>query len=743
MPNTTKSFELVQLLLMKNTSKDEFLDFEQRFQSFINQSPSFLHSVGKEGFFPSFFFGMFATVLDTELATAIGIEKLYFRFDDNRTLKIAALTNKEELKCITVSDQADNRHLGFSKEELEKIKLECKIGTRFDKLKKEEHEITIIEKEVRYRKIDSAFSKEHDSLRKDFTQIEKIKDQQSLESLIKKLENKNIKELKDEDYKKARETMGEILEYVTDVHDQYKGKVPFSNNESSYHGFLSGFLINFKYRYHLKLYLELFAGKGYADIILLVRGADKSLNSIPIIIELKAGTGEASRVEKALKQVQEYVKGYFSNSIQMVTTASKAVCVVLNFDMIHHGKIALDIESFTDRKGNSVIEKLLNTRTKVIAAEVIREQLKYLYYGIVWSSGGSDNINYVSKMILGQLILVPDTIKDEKLGKYIFIYDQNDKMVTGSQTRLKAAEESIAGCVTTIVLFMEKEVLILNINEMAKAGLKMPNKRVPIEYIERIKNTREIKIQEIDFHLYRAPSNNNPFDRYCKKDTGVTINTYDSLNEYKGNRGMLQGNFASIVKNKEFKAALNKAIKSGEYDDYKKLFEEISRVLHPFESLINNEATFQAVLHGLFSSYSDNDIKVITEFQSGSGNKVDMMLVIQATDEAKEYSPVGIELKFAEQGKLKSKEREAKDQLQRYKQGEAYKVITDSGKAKLMYAVFNKDAADINSLIKIGDKFLDVEVKHSSDAMLFGKQPTGQVEESVTYQAGPSRAVNY
>ncbi|WP_341812359.1 hypothetical protein [Wolbachia endosymbiont (group A) of Conops quadrifasciatus] len=500
--------------------------------------------------------------------------------------------------------------------------------------------------------------------------------------------------------------------------------------------------MNFKYRYHLKLYLELFAGKGYADIILLVRGTNKSLNSIPIIIELKAGTGQASTVIKALKQAQDYVKASFSNSIRMVTTAEEAICVGLNFEMVDHGNVGIDVENFLSREGNSVIERLLST--EAVNAEAIRKQLEYLYYGIVWSNGGSDNVNYVSRMILGQLVFIPDIIKREKLGKYILIYDKNDKMVTGSQTRLKTAEESIADCVTTIVLTIGKKIFILNVNEKNKFVLKVQtSKRIPIENIRGIQNVNDIQIQEITFNLYSTPSNKNQFNQYCDQNDGVTLKMYNSLDEYKKNGETLLGDFLPpIDKNKKLKAAFDKAIKSSQYNDYKKLFEEISRILNPLRSLIKNEATFQAVLHGLFSSYSDNDMKVITEFQSGSGNKVDMMLVIQANDGEKEYSPVGIELKFAEQGKLKSKEKEAKDQLQRYKQGEAYKVITDSGKANLMYAVFYKGAADTNSLIKIGDKFVDVEVKHSSDVMLFGKQPTGQVKQSVTYQAGTSRAVN-
>ncbi|WP_353273241.1 hypothetical protein [Wolbachia endosymbiont (group A) of Nomada ferruginata] len=258
---------------MRNKSKDEFLDFQKRFQSFINQSPSFLHSVGKPGFFPSFFFGMFATVLDTELATKIGIKKLHFRFDDNRTLKIAILTN-EGLKCITVSDQVDgNMHLKFSQGELEKIAQKWKMGAEFDKLEKEEHEITITGKEVKYGKVDPAFSKKTDYSQKGFTEIEKDRDQQDLESLISKLSNQDFEEVK----KNARR----MFNYITNVYKKYEKETLFSGKESSHHGFLAGFLINFKYRFHLKLYLELFAGKGYADIILLVRGSDKSLRGCP------------------------------------------------------------------------------------------------------------------------------------------------------------------------------------------------------------------------------------------------------------------------------------------------------------------------------------------------------------------------------------------------------------------------------------------------------------------------------
>ncbi|WP_259348741.1 hypothetical protein [Wolbachia pipientis] len=224
------------------------------------------------------------------------------------------------------------------------------------------------------------------------------------------------------------------------------------------------------------------------------------------------------------------------------------------------------------------------------------------------------------------------------------------------------------------------------------------------------------------------------------------VGTYDSLEEYKKDREIIQGNFESIVKNKNFKAALKQAVESGKYDDYKKVFKEISYILHPFKSLINNEAEFQAVLHGLFSSYSDDNIKVITEFQIGGGEKLDMMMVVQVV--GKEHPPIGIELKFAKEGKLNSKIKEAESQLERYQKGEAYKVVTDADKVKLMYAVFNKEAADENSLIKVGgevkkEEFVEVVAKHSSDTMMSrGQQLTGNVQQPYAQKTGHSRAVS-
>lgn len=101
----TQNFELLELLFRNLSDKpgpsnvsslQDFESFQARFQSFIDQIPSYLHSSSKPGFFTHFFLGSFSTVLDTKLnKEKIGINNIYYRFDSAKTLKIFAETAKK------------------------------------------------------------------------------------------------------------------------------------------------------------------------------------------------------------------------------------------------------------------------------------------------------------------------------------------------------------------------------------------------------------------------------------------------------------------------------------------------------------------------------------------------------------------------------------------------------------------------------------------------------------------------
>ncbi|MFP3022829.1 MAG: hypothetical protein ACEY3K_07940, partial [Wolbachia sp.] len=106
-----QDFELIELLIRESVAStsaqrgNDFESFQARFQSYIDQIPSYLHSVGKEGFFPHFFLGSFSTLIDTEIAKKLDIEKIYFSFDGPKTLKVAVIKKEK----ITSPEDAANK----------------------------------------------------------------------------------------------------------------------------------------------------------------------------------------------------------------------------------------------------------------------------------------------------------------------------------------------------------------------------------------------------------------------------------------------------------------------------------------------------------------------------------------------------------------------------------------------------------------------------------------------------------
>ncbi|WP_265036264.1 hypothetical protein [Wolbachia endosymbiont (group A) of Anomoia purmunda] len=51
--------------VLRNLMDGECDRFIEKFEYFLDSCPSFLHSVGKDRFFPAFFFAMFATAFDS------------------------------------------------------------------------------------------------------------------------------------------------------------------------------------------------------------------------------------------------------------------------------------------------------------------------------------------------------------------------------------------------------------------------------------------------------------------------------------------------------------------------------------------------------------------------------------------------------------------------------------------------------------------------------------------------------
>ncbi|WP_338405958.1 ankyrin repeat domain-containing protein [Wolbachia endosymbiont (group A) of Longitarsus flavicornis] len=193
--------------------------------------------------------------------------------------------------------------------------------------------------------------------------------------------------------------------------------------------------------------------------------------------------------------------------------------------------------------------------------------------------------------------------------------------------------------------------------------------------------------------------------------------------------------FFKIPNSDELKGKLDQAITSQHASDgevslqaYKALLTEVADKIYPIKDLITNEARLQAILNGLFSSYSDLKLQetssktvIIPEFQVGAGGRVDMVIqgIGPSPQGAKEYTPVALEFKLIdknldEEGMKKEVDKLTKEQNIRYAKGAALKTITDGDKMFFMGVVVNVKAKDKNSLILTSDELVPALVVHSS-----------------------------
>ncbi|WP_265029658.1 ankyrin repeat domain-containing protein [Wolbachia endosymbiont (group A) of Philonthus cognatus] len=745
-----QDFELIELLIREtgaasSTSTQQGGDFESfkaRFQSYIDQVPSYLHSVAKEGFFPHFFLGSFSTLVDTEIATKLSIEKIYFSFDSSKTLKVAVI-KKGEIK--SPEDAADKVRLfviaesgstkkKFSYGELDKIlgntkvarndvvrlaRDQGKLGVRLVEITKEKDakgKMAGISVNVESNKLDNDASTTHE-----FKEIKKGV-WNNPESDIAKLTNPDVE--------KVKEPIENILKKVSKVHSEYKNSLTYAQGtrEAAHHGFVAGALVNFRYRHNLRVYLEQFAGRGYADIVLVPRGRGRSLNAVPIIIELKAGTAAGTTPGSALEQAKDYAKGFQPNTMRVLTISDNVLCVGLNLDSTEGEKFSMYISPPADRKpARPTIQKLLevtsswNGEESTIAdlKKEIKQPLERIYHTFPGTpeKGG----NYFSRFMLGQLLLA-DKFVDIDLEKSVFLYNEYP---LASSTRSGA--QSTERPVTTFMLTkgnqgQDKEVFIFHIREGGKG--EFSEKKIPI-------NLPKVgKITEVCISLQeeRKP---DFFD--IKK-----IDRYNSLNEYKGGKESFNGEWKNIPYPAELKEKFDAVLesqlassqdRSQSIGKYKELFGKLGEAVLPFKVLIEREAHTQAVFHGAFSHYSDiklgesqeNRALVLTEFQTGRGKRIDMVVHgIKFADQAssaKEYDPVGLELKGPREGKTTGKlVEEANDQINKeYVKGVTYKTLTDGDKVACIGVVFDKGASNADSLILPSkNEFTPVKVVHSS-----------------------------
>ncbi|CAN2144542.1 ankyrin repeat domain-containing protein, partial [Wolbachia pipientis] len=277
----------------------------------------------------------------------------------------------------------------------------------------------------------------------------------------------------------------------------------------------------------------------------------------------------------------------------------------------------------------------------------------------------------------------------------------------------------------------DKEVFIFHIREGGKG--EFSEKKIPI-------NLPAVgKITEVCISLQE--------ERKSDFFNAEKVNRYNSLNEYKQRKSFFGGEWKNIPYPDELKEKFDAVLesqlvssqdRSQSIGKYKELFGRLGEAVIPFKVLIEREAHTQAVFHGAFSHYSDiklgesqeNRALILTEFQTGRGKRIDMVVHgIKFADQAssaKEYDPVGLELKGPREGKTADALKdEANKQIgDEYKKGVAYKTLTDGKEVAFIGVVFDKGANNADSLILMSkDEFASVKVVHSSIFSFSQQQP--------------------
>ncbi|QDH19006.1 hypothetical protein wCauA_05465 [Wolbachia endosymbiont of Carposina sasakii] len=455
MPNEERpqDFELIELLIreaaastsvQQSSGVDE--SFKARFQSYVDQIPSYMHSVEKKGFFSHFFFGSFSTLLDTEIAEKLGIKEISFRFDTKETLKVVVIKDGEikndrsaidNIKLFSISESKDESKGQFTSGELEEIlkknliwtdknTLIGEVGAIKDRIKGRD--------EMKPRLVRISKGKNGIFVKTEVQEISDSAASHGFHKIEKGLWSKpedDIAKLTGTDMQRVKESSEKVLEKIGKVHSKYEYSLSYAKEarEAAHHGFVAGVFMNFRYRYNLRVYLEQFAGRGYADIVLLARGPDRALDSIPIIIELKAGTVRGTAPGDALQQATDYAKGFQPNVMRVLTTADNILCVGVNLD---YRSPVSNIEA-KSREGEIVplFQDMLKSTDdwgmrRIDIGELekqIKDNLERIYHTFPGTGEKGDN-HYFSRFLLGQSLLLNEALGTE-FEKHVFIYSEN------------------------------------------------------------------------------------------------------------------------------------------------------------------------------------------------------------------------------------------------------------------------------------------------------------------------------
>ncbi|MDV6248571.1 C48 family peptidase [Wolbachia endosymbiont of Zaprionus taronus] len=763
--------------------------FRQRFESFLDQCPSFLHYVNAGRFLPICFFSMFATAHDANILNAN--ERVYFRFDnhgvnprngENRNtgnLKIAVYRDGQQVvRCYSISDRPNSDGLRFSERERDFLVQEIirqNQGLMEEDLNFEQYKVcmhgkgksqgeaiatvfeVIREKDLRGRDKFGKYSaseinlirrllRDHrltikeiegrqlnqNQLRQlgrsvNFTRVEP--GQQRIDNFMEMLASNQRQDVRDS-------LRGDILEYVTDTYNNYRAQIENNiegrSQKFESHGFLLGFLANFSHRYTIGIDLDLSPRNSH--VAFLVRHQEERGN-VPIVINIATG---ATLSSTALDCARGHAKRlYVSSFIPIHTTSEHTVCVGLNFDL---NRIPFRVDTVGLQQGRfPLVQRLF----ECLENEGIRENIRdfLLYHLPAEIPMNAENYNrifdYITGFAFGSSAFDRHPLELEEgdeapITKYIF----------------RHGDESLR-CLTMVFHAEGSDIVILHI----RAYDAQQQEAIDLQALN--VNRNNVHVWEVSCTL------NDQFELDIDRPNDLGL-----YHDYQNNNAnnFLDGDLIQVPNVENVHGISERVMNDGwqNVGQHRELFQEISGILMPLRNAINvnSEDKFRSILHGTFYA-SDNPYKVLAMYKVGqkyslkrgqeeegervvltriTEQRLDLLLLRQPTENDLDTHPIGYVLRFAGNvEEVAQKENNAKDRIKELMNKQrGYLLITSGNEVVLFPLVFNAGAGRVEGLISIPEGIGREEYVHILDRGGRDSRPGGLVgPESVIDENPP------
>ncbi|GKS78785.1 hypothetical protein wHma_07920 [Wolbachia pipientis] len=750
--------------LIRSLVDGDLKGFRQRFESFLDQCPSFLYHVSAGRFLPVFFFSMFATAHDADILDAN--ERVYFRFDNhgidtggrNRNtgnLKVAVLTRSRDgqrvVKCYSISDRPNSDGLRFSTRERNaliqkiiqqnpdlregdldfeqyKVCMHGKgksqgevIATVFEVIREKDlrgrdkfgkysaSEINLIRRLLRDHRLTIKEIERRQLNRNQLTRLGELVNfvqvapgQQRIDGFIEMLASNEELDVRDRMYE-------EIVPYIARIYHNYRQELEYNienrNQKFESHGFLLGFLANFSHRYTIGIDLDLSPRNSH--VAFLVRHQAEREN-VPIVVNLATRAPSNIALNRARSHAERL---HVFSFIPIHTESRNTVCVGLNFNL---NRIPFRVDTVGLQQGRfPLVQRLFEYIEDEEVGENIRDFLLQHLPGEI--PRNAENYNRVFDCITGF------TFGSSAFDRHPLELEEEDEAPI-TKYIFRHGDEGLR-CLTMVFHAEGSDIVILHIrahDAQQQGAINLENLNI---------NGNNVHVWEVSCTL------NDQFELDIDQPNDLGL-----YHDYQNNNAnnFLDGDLVQVPNAENVHGISERVMNDGwkNVGQHRELFQEISGALMPLRDAINvnSEDKFRSILHGTFYA-SDNRYKVLAMYKVGqtyslkrgqeeegerailtriTEQRLDLLLLRQPTADT---HPIGYILRFAGNAEeIIQKENNAKDQIKELiNKQRGYVPITSGNEVVLLPLIFNAGAERVEGLISIPEGIGREEYVHRLD----------------------------